>query len=153
MVCAEFQNDLAVEMDVINEQNFTRFELPFGRIFNIQPVPRLSLLLTQCRARAPWPHHQECLVILFHCCQIILKFCTEHGNDTAMLCAEFQNDLATEMDVINEQNFTRFELPFGRIFNIQPVPRLSLLLTQCRARVPWPHHRGANPFPCCLQSR
>ena len=26
-------------------------------------------------------------------CQIVSKFCTEHGSITAMLCAEFQNDL------------------------------------------------------------
>ena len=28
-------------------------------------------------------------------CQIILNFCTEHGSDTAMLCAKFQNDFIT----------------------------------------------------------
>ena len=30
------------------------------------------------------------------CCPIILKLCTEHGSITAMLCAKFQNDWATE---------------------------------------------------------
>ena len=29
-------------------------------------------------------------------CEIVLKICTKHGSDTAMLCANFQNDLATE---------------------------------------------------------
>ena len=38
---------------------------------------------------------------LFLCRPIILKFCTEHGSDTAMLCAKFQNDWATEMDVVD----------------------------------------------------
>ena len=33
-------------------------------------------------------------------CPIILKFCTEQGSDTAMLCAKFQNDGETEMDVM-----------------------------------------------------
>ena len=28
-------------------------------------------------------------------CQIIFKICTEHGSDTSMLCAKFQNDLTT----------------------------------------------------------
>ena len=27
---------------------------------------------------------------------IILKFCTEHGSDTAVLCAKFQNDWTTK---------------------------------------------------------
>ena len=29
-------------------------------------------------------------------CEIVLKFCTEHDSDTAVLCAKFQNDLTTE---------------------------------------------------------
>ena len=39
-------------------------------------------------------------------CQIILKFCTEHGSITAMLCANFKNDLTTEMlkNKIQEKN-------------------------------------------------
>ena len=37
---------------------------------------------------------------LFCSCPIVLKFGTEHGNDTAMLCAKFQNDWTTEMDVM-----------------------------------------------------
>ena len=30
-------------------------------------------------------------------CQITLKFCTEHGSITAMLCAKFKNDWMTEL--------------------------------------------------------
>ena len=45
---------------------------------------------------------------LLLCCQIILKFCTEHGSITAVLCANFQNDLTTKMDVMDEQEFKRF---------------------------------------------
>ena len=40
---------------------------------------------------------------------IILKFCTEHGSDTAVLCAKFQNDWMNETDVMDEQVFARFE--------------------------------------------
>ena len=40
---------------------------------------------------------------------IILKFWTEHGSVIAMLCAKFKNDLTTEMDVMDERDFTRFE--------------------------------------------
>ena len=36
-------------------------------------------------------------------CLIILKFCTEHGSTTAVLCAKYQNDWATEnVSVDNE---------------------------------------------------
>ena len=43
--------------------------------------------------------------ILHFSCQIILKFCTQHGSITAMLCAKFQNDLTTEMDVYGWMRF------------------------------------------------
>ena len=38
-------------------------------------------------------------------CQIILKFCSEHGSITAMLWANFGNYLTTEMEVQDEQDF------------------------------------------------
>ena len=41
-------------------------------------------------------------------CPIILKLCTEHGSDTAVLCAIFQNDWKLDMAVMNEQDFMRF---------------------------------------------
>ena len=44
---------------------------------------------------------------LFLSCAIILKFCTEHGSDTAMLCANFQNDWTTEVCVIGERDSAR----------------------------------------------
>ena len=34
----------------------------------------------------------------------IFKFSTEHGSIIAVLCAKFQNDWATEMDVMNKHN-------------------------------------------------
>ena len=39
---------------------------------------------------------------LFLSNMIILQFHTEHGNDTAMLCAKFQNDQVTKTDVMEE---------------------------------------------------
>ena len=36
--------------------------------------------------------------------QMVLKFCTEHSSDTAVLCTKFQNHLATEIDVIDKKN-------------------------------------------------
>ena len=41
--------------------------------------------------------------ILFCNCPIVLKFCTEHSSDTA------QNDWTTEMNVMDERVFIRFE--------------------------------------------
>ena len=35
-------------------------------------------------------------------CQIIFKFSTEHGSVTAMLCANCQKDLTTEVDDMEE---------------------------------------------------
>ena len=43
---------------------------------------------------------------------IISKFCIEHGSDTAMLCAKFQNDWANEMDVTDEQVFILRRIKF-----------------------------------------
>ena len=40
--------------------------------------------------------------------QTILKFFTEHGSVTAVLCAKFQSDSTTEMDVLYEQDFALF---------------------------------------------
>ena len=39
---------------------------------------------------------------LFLRCSIILKCCTWHGSDTAVLCATFRNGGATYMNVMNE---------------------------------------------------
>ena len=37
-----------------------------------------------------------------------LKFCTEHGSITAVLCTKYQNVSTTGMDVMNEQYVARF---------------------------------------------
>ena len=43
---------------------------------------------------------------LFLHCPIILKFCTEHGNITAVLCAKFLNSWATGKDVMDKQDLS-----------------------------------------------
>ena len=44
---------------------------------------------------------------LLRCCQTVLKFCTEHCDDstTAVLCAIFHNDLTTETQVVPRPKF------------------------------------------------
>ena len=51
-------------------------------------------------------------------CQIILKFCTEHGSITAVLCANFQNDLATEIGILGVQVSAKFEFKMSSWMNI-----------------------------------
>ena len=48
---------------------------------------------------------------------IVLKFCTEHGSITVVLCAKFQYDWTTETNVMDERYFSRFEfeISFRRI--------------------------------------
>ena len=40
---------------------------------------------------------------------IVLKPCTKHDSDTALFCARFRNNWTTETNVMDEQDFTRFE--------------------------------------------
>ena len=42
---------------------------------------------------------------------IILKFCTEHGSDTAMLCAKFQNNFTSELGCV-----TSVPMPYIYLF-------------------------------------
>ena len=66
-------------------------------------------------------------------CQIISKFCTEHGSIIAVLCANCQNDLTTEMDVLDKRDFARFpfKMSFGRITYIITTPPVFTCVTQC----------------------
>ena len=57
-------------------------------------------------------------------CQIVSTFYTEHGSATAVLCAKIQNDLTTEMDVMDERDFTRFR--FTKSFGQQPSDVLTI---------------------------
>ena len=51
---------------------------------------------------------------LFRTCPIGLVFRTEHGSDTAVLCAEFQNDWTNEMDVMDGGDSSSIaQLPLG----------------------------------------
>ena len=62
--------------------------------------------------------------------QIVSKFCTEHGSVTAVFCAKFQNDLTTDMDVMGERDFARFEfkMSFVWIFYNVTTPLATNLL-------------------------
>ena len=56
--------------------------------------------------------------------QLLSRFknCTEHGSISAVLCANFLNDLTTEMNAmhVHERGFarSRFNMRFGRIIFI-----------------------------------
>ena len=57
---------------------------------------------------------------LFRSCWIILKYCTERGSDTATLCAKFQNDSTTYMDVTGQQNLASFEFRMDDLHHNSP---------------------------------
>ena len=61
----------------------------------------------------------------FLACQIILKYCAMHGSITAVLHGNFQNDSATEMNVMEQRDFPRIEIRTicGRISCIATDPR------------------------------
>ena len=80
---------------------------------------------------------------------IILKFCTEHGSITAVLCANFQTDWTIETDVMDQPVFLRFEFKMSlkRISCIEQHPRAvspPLPMSLCgsslarAARAAWP---------------
>ena len=54
-------------------------------------------------------------------CPIILKYCTEHGSDTAVLYAIFQNNLGTEKYVASKQVFSQ-NVCFGEPRILQEYP-------------------------------
>ena len=63
-------------------------------------------------------------------CPIGLKFCTEHGSNTAVLCATFQSDRWTGAWVMGKRDFASFEskMNFGRIsYNAQGPRRPKLI--------------------------
>ena len=59
------------------------------------------------------PKFKSCSISFVHnihfSCSIILRFCTEHGSITAVLCVKFQNDWATGKRIMGKWDFTRFE--------------------------------------------
>ena len=49
----------------------------------------------------------------------VLKFCTEYDSDPVVLCSQFQNDLRTEINVMDDQDFARFYfLPVSEGYHI-----------------------------------
>ena len=52
-----------------------------------------------------------------------MKFCTDHGNITAVLCAKFRNNWPTQMDDVDEQVFVRIglDMSFDGISDIATV--------------------------------
>ena len=92
----------------------------FSRGWSCPPCPHanLRILRSQCywhNIGNPTETHIKSREISFahsysFSYPIMLKFCTEHGSITAVLCAKFQNDWTSYMGVMDERDFTRFEL-------------------------------------------
>ena len=69
---------------------------------------------------------------------IVLEFCTEQDSITAVFHANFQTNQPIEMDVMDEQNFLRFEFErsFGRIAHTAQNPWFllsTIRVTSCHA--------------------
>ena len=62
---------------------------------------------------------------LFLSYEIILKFCTEHESDTAVLCAKSQNYFTILLDIIDGWDFVgfAFKMSFTGISCIAMPPR------------------------------
>ena len=54
---------------------------------------------------------------------IILKFCTKHDNDAAVLCAKFQNDWTTKEEMLEQS-------VFPPIFSFEKVSNRFVMLQQ-----------------------
>ena len=69
-------------------------------------------------------------------------FCTVHDNDTALRCVKFQNDWAAKMDILDGQDFARFEfkMNFGGSFYIATATGFVLLKRHCQNWISrWPN--------------
>ena len=68
-------------------------------------------------------HAYYCGSTLSRCCQLMVD-ASPNKIDTAVLCANFQNDLTTDMDAKEERDCARFEfrMSFGRISLIATDP-------------------------------
>ena len=58
--------------------------------------------------------------------QIILKVCTEHSSNTAVFCAKFQNNLTTEVDIVDKRDFERFEFKISFSYGNNPQGPISV---------------------------
>ena len=72
----------------------------------------------------------------------VLKFCTEHGSITAVICAKSRNDGTTETDVMDDRDFARieFKLLFGQMSYIAQGP-----WRQCHGALLRMHRRVLPP--------
>ena len=95
----------------------------------------LIVLMLQYHGRIlPRPSWNLVCPQLIHQSSNSFGICTEHGSDTAVLCAKFQNDWTTETDVMDEQNFARFEfkMSFGALpWITRPLTAPSHFLNRC----------------------
>ena len=87
-------------------------------------------------------------------CQIVLKFCTEHDSITVVLCAKFQHDLTTRMDVMDKRHFTKFEFRTdilycnGRL--VTTYIRLSNIFDRLSHRITYATRSRYGRPPVCL---
>ena len=97
--------------------------LPLILIFNENEVS-LSIFIKShnpgvlCNKGHPSETHLKLKshVILFfhnicHGCEIVWKFCTEHGSNTAVLCAKIEDDWIIDTYAAGERDFADFECP------------------------------------------
>ena len=104
---------------VIHKHNVMRQAMRVGNNIKVLSAPTCILLPSSCgecyNIGTSKTHLKLnfCHILFSHhsfiSCQIVFKFCTKHGSDTAMLCAKFQNKLKSKIDVMNEQVFVKFE--------------------------------------------
>ena len=59
---------------------------------------------------------------------VFLKFHTEHGSCTVVLCAKFQKDSSTNVDIMGRWGFTRFPISKSYRCYIEMVPWFLLTL-------------------------
>ena len=86
-------------------------------------------------------------------CRIVLKFCTQHGSITAVLCANFQNDLTDEMHIlILNSRYVSDGYSMLQQFHMGAVSHMTLFSAVVRFPYPpiWP---GSNVCIHCSQSQ
>ena len=93
---------------------------PSGVLCNVEYPPQTHLQLKS--RKISFTHN---LLIKY---PIVLKYCAEHGNMSAVICAKLQIDWATETDAIEERDIAKFEfkMSFGRISYIAQHPGTGL---------------------------
>ena len=84
----------------------------------------------------------------------VLKFCTEHDSDTALLCTEFQNDWSTETCLTGKRDFMRFafKMHFRRISHIAQGPWGGSLLLLSWINFNLSINKLLHPIKCGMKS-